>query len=329
MSRLTESTYRGWRLLTLDNNQLAITIVPAKGGDIVSLRRIFDGLELLWSTPWGLRQHGALQAAGNARAQSLDGYPGGWQSLFPNAGDSVSTRGAEWGENGEATVAAYDWKMRPDHSLQLTTRLVRSPFAITKIISLDDNAVQLTETIHNDSPESLEVMWGQQLAFGAPVISKDTIFDCAASLVRPDAETSPEMTYQDLMPWPRTQETGTMINLHAIPGPDAGVTRQVYLSDLQAPVASLRNDRHNVRVELNWDADPWPHLWYLLEAGGERDFPWFGNGYFLILGPNSSWPAHGIHTARQVDDTTLWIDPGEQRTARLRLQVSATDQAAS
>ncbi len=330
MAKLTESTHRGWQLLTLDNGQLAVTVVPAKGGDIVSLRRTSDDLELLWSTPWGLRQHGAPHLAGNARAQSLDSYPGGWQTLFPNAGDTVTTRGVEWGENGEAQLAPYDWTLTPDGSLQLTTRLVRSPFAVTKTISAGDHAVRLTETIRNDSPEALEVMWGHQLAFGAPLLSEDTIFDCAASLVRPDVEISPELSYEDVLPWPRTLGSGgAMINLHDIPEADGHETRQVYLSDFSSPVASLTNERLNLRVELEWDLEPWPYLWYQLEAGGQRDFPWFGNGYFLTLGPNSSWPARGLHTAREVEDTTVWVDPGEERAASLELRISTSRQAAS
>ena len=56
-----------------------------------------------------------------------------------------------------------------------------------------------------------------------------------------------------------------------------------------------------------------------IEAGGSAGFPWFRAGYFLRLTPCSSWPAHGVHEARRVSDSTLWISPGSSETAYLTL----------
>lgn len=323
-TRIEPTTERGWTILTLSNDRLQITVVPGKGGDVLSLRRAGHDEDLLWSTPWGLRPQGSTAVGGNTRAQSTEAWPGGWQSLFPNGGDSATTRGVEWPENGEACTAPYDWEPIEGAGVRLRTRLVRSPFRVTREITLDEDTVVLTETVRNDAGEPVEVMWGQQLTFAAPLVGPDTVFECGASLCRPDTGTLPSSKYSDVMPWPRTMGKEGAINLHDVPAADLGETRKVYLSGFTSPTATLTNRVLGLQVELEWDSLEWPHLWYHLEAGGQTDFPWFGSGYFLALGPNSSWPAHGVHTARRIEDTTVWIDPDEERTATCKVTVRET-----
>ena len=74
-------------------------------------------------------------------------------------------------------------------------------------------------------------------------------------------------------------------------------------------------------MDLEWDGGSWPHVWYALEAGGASGYPWFRSGYFLTLTPCTSWPAHGVHEARRVSGTTVWISPGTARTAHATLPV--------
>lgn len=320
MDGLEQLTVSGWEVLRLTTEQISLDLVPALGGTLTSLRRRSDDVELLWQTPWGLRPPGAWSVPGNPEAQMLDTDPGGWQTLFPNGGDSVVVHGVEWGYNGEARVAPFTWE-QSGTSVVMRCRLVRSPFEVTKMISVRGDVVTVDETVKNVGAESLEVMWGQQIVLGQPLIGEGAVVDLAATTVHPDPDVTTDTSYDDVMPWPRSFGNGSVINLRNLPGPDADETRMAYVTDFSTTTVRVTNLRLGVGVDLEWNADHWPHLWYSMEAGSRSGFPWFGSGYFLSLTPSSSWPAHGVHNARWVAETSLWVHPDEAKTSHLSVRV--------
>lgn len=309
-----------WELLRITTEQISLDLVPMLGGSIVSLRRRSDDTELLWRTPWGLRPRGAWSPPGNSEAQMLDTYPGGWQSLFPNGGDTSIVHGVEWGYDGELRLSPFSWETSGS-SVVLRTRLVRSPFEVTKTVSVQGSEVTVRETVRNVGAESLEVIWGSSLVLGAPLVGPGTVVDARATTVHPDPTTTPDTSYDDMTPWPRSYGHVSMINLRNLPAPDASETRLAYVTDFSPAAVTVRNAEADLGVDLEWDGDSWPHLWYSVEAGGRSGFPWYGRGYFFSLTPSSSWPAHGIHDARRVDQSTLWVHPDEMKTAHLTVRV--------
>ena len=322
MDGLEQLTTAGWELLRLSSEQLSIDIVPELGGTIVSIRRRFDDAELLWQTPWGLRPRGSWSLPGSSEAVMLDTYPGGWQSVFPNGGDTAIVHGVEWGHDGEARLAPFTWTPFPG-TVVMRCRLVRSPFEMTKVISVHGTEVKVAETVLNVGGEAMEVMWGQQVVFGEPLISAQTVVDAAATTVHPDPAVATDTTYGDVMPWPRSFGNPSAINLRTLPPHDAFETRLAYVSDFSHGLVSVRNPERDLGVDLEWDVEEWPHLWYSMESGRRSGFPWYSNGYFLSLSPNTSWPAHGVYDARQVDQSTLWMQPEEARTSHLTIRVHA------
>lgn len=311
-------------IVRLSSDQLRLDVVPGLGGTAISLVRLSDQAELLWRSPWGLRPAGARPLTGNAESLMLDSLPGGWQTIFPNGGNSAVVNGAEWDYDGEARVAWFDWE-QAGSSVILTTRLVRSPFEVTKIISVNDDEVTIGETVKNVGEEHVDVMWGSQLILGPALLGPEMIIDTGATLVRPDPEQAVDATYDDILPWPRSYGAEGMVNLRSLPADNNYLTRSAYLSDFRRvsspgpPMASVTNGR--LRVELSWDVDVWPHLWYRLESGGRSGYPWYGGARFLSLTPSSSWPARGIHEARRVSASSLRIYPGVARTSHLGVRV--------
>lgn len=320
MAELDQLTVRGWELLRLGTEAVQLDVVPALGGTIVSLRRRADNAELLWTTPWGLRHRGSITLPGNAQASLMDTFPGGWFSQFPNGGDSATLHGAEWGVHGEARVTWLDWEFAGS-SLVLTGRLVRSPFEITKIISVRDHEVTVGETVKNVGGERIETMWGSQLMLGGDLLGPDTVVEAGASTVHPDPLVSPGASYDDLMPWPRSYGAESLINLRRVVGPGSDETRLAYLTEFDTPSISITRPSRRLGLDLSWDLSTWPSAWYGLEAGGSRGFPWFRQAYYLALTPGTSWPAHGLHDARRVSGTTVWVEPGVALTSHLTASV--------
>jgi hypothetical protein len=320
MAQLEERRVRGWTVLQLSTDDLAAEIIPGLGGTIMSLTRRADAAALLWTTPWGLPHSGASVVPGTSEAQMIDSLVGGWQTLFPNGGDSVSMHGVEWGYDGEARITWLDWEFTGS-SIRMTGRLIRAPFEITKIISMRDHEITVGETVRNAGRERIETMWGSQLMLGGASLGPETLVDAAAAVVRPDPDVSLGANYDDLMPWPRSHGPESMINLRLVPGPDAEETRLAYLSDFSQPLITVSRPSHRIAIDIEWDADVFPYVWYALEAGGRNGFPWYRAGYFLSLTPCTSWPAHGVHEARRVSSSTVLIDPGEVLTSYVTLRV--------
>src|SRR5665647_1564117 len=100
MASVTTRDYRGWQVVNLETPQLRVDVVPGKGGDLTSVVHLTTGVELLWHTRWGLRARGSMTTPGSSEAALSEAYPGGWQSVFPNAGDAAH----EHGSNGRCTV---------------------------------------------------------------------------------------------------------------------------------------------------------------------------------------------------------------------------------
>ena len=132
MVQLDERHARGWDVLRLSTDALTVEIIPGLGGTVTSATRRADGAALLWSPPWGLRPRGSRSLPGTPEAQMIDSLAGGWQTLFPNGGDSVFVHGVDWGYDGEARQTWMDWEFTGS-SVRMTGRLIRAPFEITKI----------------------------------------------------------------------------------------------------------------------------------------------------------------------------------------------------
>lgn len=329
MDGLEQLSVNDWELLRLSTDQITVDVLPGLGGTIVSLRRRSDDTELLWRTPWGIRQRGAHAVPGSSEAMMIDTYPGGWQTLFPNGGDTSIVHGVEWGHDGETRIAPFSWQ-HSEGELELKTRLVRAPFEVTKVIAVSGAEVTVSETLANVGAESLEIIWGQQIVFGEPLISEDTLVEASAVTVHPDQGVTSDAGYEDVMPWPRSHGSYAPINLRTLPVRGSAETRLAYVTDFSSHAMSVRNRQRDLGVDLEWNGEVWPFVWYSMEAGGRSGFPWFSDGYFFSLTPCSSWPAHGIHDARQVDQTTLWFHPREVKRSHLKVTVHpATPGAAS
>ncbi|MDN5727403.1 MAG: DUF4432 family protein [Propionibacteriales bacterium] len=306
----------------LANDDLRLTFLPGRGGAITSLQRVSDGLELLWQAPWGVLPPGTVRPPATASTSATENWSGGWRTLFPNSGRNVTLYGADLGTDGEACLAPYDVTPVDDGiGVTLSTRLTRMPIRLTRTVRLDGPRVRVSETVRNESGQDVEVMWAQELCFGAPLLSPTTTLTTGASVVRPDPDTTHSVGYDDVMPWPRTQGNSGVVNLRKSVAADAALTRKAYLSDFSEPKATLRNPELDLAVELTWDGEQMPFCWYELDAGGQDAFPHFLGSYYLALSPSTSWPRQGVHDARRISSTSIWVTAGQERTTWIELSL--------
>lgn len=316
---LEQTVERGWEVLRLTSNQVSVAVVPGLGGTVTSLRA--GPHELLARTPWGLPHLGAPALPGNPEAAMLDSSPGGWQPLFPYAGQAGGGYGTEGPYDGEARLTWMSWRAT-DGGLVLEGRLRRTPFTLTRTLALVGTEVSVTETVRNTGAEPVEAVWGHRLLLGGDLVAAGTVVDGPASVVRSDPRGSSAASYDDLLPWPRAYAGDGLVNLRTVPAPRSGSTRTAYLCELSRPVVRVGRPATGLGLELEWDDAVWPYLGYGLEAGGQAGYPWYGDGYHLALTPTSSWPSSGLPDVRRASGTALTLEPGSETTATLTLRVT-------
>ena len=301
-------------MLTLHSASLEVDVCPGVGGSILQIRALArGGLPLLYETPWGLRARGALQAAGTSEDLAMDAYPGGWQSAFPNGGPGSVRYGATWTQHGEAWHAPFDHELIPG-GVRLTTRLVRSPFHITRDIvlaELPDGAaeVRVAESIINAGGEEIVAVWGQHPAIGPPFLSPAaSISTTAETWIGAEAEGG-----VDVDDFARVLEPPTL--------GEPGTKRFGFFADFpgERGLVRLTNPELALAAEVDFSLDPHRYAWCWMEAGAARGFPYYSSAYVLGLEPFSGYPG-GIDQI-EAGGRLITFVPGERRTGDVAVRI--------
>ena len=329
--RIREPLLRGYRAITIENAQLAVTVLPEKGGEIYAIVYKPRELDVLWKAPWGLhRPNSALAAEGGSEAAWMNVYGGGWQGIFPNGGDSCVYRQATLGFHGEASTADWDYRCVGSDAfarIELDVQLVRSPFALRREISIEkaSQEVRVRETIVNRSAQSLHAMWGHHPAFASEFLS-GAIFETYAHRYEahaPDISPTARVTPGSVHGWPLvTGKDGREIDLSRLPESGQCLTEMAYLSDFEQGRYVLTSASLGLSAELCWDHKTFPHLWYWLEWGATDQYPFYGRCHVAAFEPFSSMPGLGLVRAME-RGTALVFQPAEPRSTELVLRLYA------
>ena len=317
------TTVSGWEAHRLRTDELEVTVIPGKGGDVHSIRDRASALELLWTPRWGLRPPWALPLPGVPEALALDRSGGGWNTMFPNAGRASVEHGVDWGFHGETWLAPFDAQPVPG-GVRMSTALARSPFIVTKDVTVAGPRVTVTESVTHVGARPVDVLWCQHPAFGEPLIGPATTVEITGCVVRPDMP-------EDIPPteapprWPaHTEVDGSHHDLARLDADRSGVARLAFLGsfDEEQVRASIRNPELGIGVELEWSRADFPFAWYWYEAGGRQDYPWYGAAHSFALEPASGYPS-GVRRARELTGTATTIQPGETVTKTVSLTVTS------
>ena len=300
-----ETEIGGFRALTLENELISATVLPDKGADIYSLISRPDNLDVLWKSPWGLPDGPPAGLAASSEAAWLDQYEGGWQVLFPNAGDACLYRGAPLSFHGEASVSRWAATHRSSASgasVELSLTLRRSPFAISRTLSIRNGepVLHIQEMIENLGESALHYMWGQHPAFGRPFLDGARLQVPARQFLAHDVEISPacRIAAGASEPWPvAAGKSGMPVDLGIVPSSTERVTEFGYLCGLEAGWYALANSERNLAFGLAWPLEVFPYLWFWQELGGSLDYPWYGRGSVMAIEPFTSIPGAGLERA--------------------------------
>jgi galactose mutarotase-like enzyme len=288
---------RGWRAVVLENERARIVLLPDKGAEVHELVDLASGVDALFKAPWGLQPPGAPPRAGSDGTEFLQNYGGGWQELFPSAGDACTYRGRDVPVHGE--VAVRPWEVRivgesaEEVAAEFSIRCETVPVSLRRTVRLRQGspAVTVEETASNDSSQGVELVWGHHLVLGPPFIEAGCTLDVPArrivTLPEPWEETARLLPGQDSS-WPEAKDrSGGTVDLSQVPGPEALSHDDVYLTGLSEGRIAVHNPRLDLRFTMGFDRELFPWIVSWQACGGARAMPLAGS-YALGVEPWSS-----------------------------------------
>lgn len=330
-ARIREVTYRGIRMIILENELLRIGVLAGKGTDVVELNYKPRDLDFAWLAPGGVRNPNTFASTTpDSRAAFRDNYPGGWQEIIPNGGAPSSFDGADHGQHGDVFTVPWDAAIVEDTAeaiaMRFTVSLRKSPLRLEKTIRLQSGhaGFLIEETLSNVSPVTARAMWGHHITFGPPFLrpgSRIRLPDGITVNPHPEAVApgGRRVSGVDPFPWPYDPKNGVDLSLV----PDHGTPSDVvYLSGFHDGNAwyEIMQPGSGVDCRIEWDSSQMPYIWFWQEFGGSTGYPWYGRNYNIGLEPFTSFPAYGLAEA-VTNGTALCLSPGEVCTFWLKMNV--------
>lgn len=293
--------------LTLTDGEVSLTLLPEKGGDIVSLRQEKTDTEYLWTTH----------------------YAGGWQECFPIGGPPINYRGAAIGQHGEVRNLA--WKVVEKNVSEnevfvvLSVRTGKTPFLVVKKITLrrGTGLFEFEESVSNEGEEDLPIIWGQHPALGGNFLSGDCKIDAPAkkiwSYVLPENATTGQFEQNIFGTWPYLQnKKGALVDVSEISPPTAHTADMLFIGEFEEGWFAITNREQKVGLAFLFDHKLFPVVWYWQMFGGGTGYPWYGRAYTCALEPFTGVPNPA---APDIDHVAGTLIVGAHETVSTRFRV--------
>jgi Domain of unknown function (DUF4432) len=320
-----QTSRRGpWNAVELSSSELTVTLLPEKGCDVLDLIHRESGVDVLLKTPWtpGRRP---IHAPSSLEAW-LEAYPGGWQLILPNGGDSTVEHGVEWGFHGDAALVPWEIEELGPSRAIFSTTLLTAPLDLRRVVTVEGPELRVEEEVRNGSEDPLEVMWGHHPALGAPFLAPGCTIAVSARTFRSDDRApGTGLAPGAVSEWPYAElESGGTIDLSIIPPAEERRAVLGYLTDFEEGRYRIESPRSGLAVELEWPLEVFPVAWFWQELHASPDYPWYRRLYTTALEPNTSWPGQGIASVREKGGSTLRLEGGETRTVTVAARVRRT-----
>lgn len=267
----------------LRSERLEVELDPERGGEIAAARSLASGRELLFRPPWEPSAPPDRGADGDAW---VAGWRGGWQLLFPNAGEASEVDGRRHPFHGDAVLARWAAHRTSDSEARMVWTDSASGVSVERIVRARGMAVSVSSELVNDGATAVPYVFVEHTIFGAPMLAATSRVELPGGRIVPlDAIGRPE---GEGSPWP------------LLGGDDWSAMRERPLArfgaivDLPRGHARLVDDASGMAATLTWSVEELPCLWYWLEWGATPDPPWDSRTVCIGLEPASVPFADGL-----------------------------------
>jgi galactose mutarotase-like enzyme len=271
--------YNGLTCIRLENEQLAVDVLPELGGKIHRLVDKARDEDVLWHSP-RVEPHRAP-----LHANFDDHWSGGWDEAFPGGSPSTNRFGDELPYMGELWTQPFSSQIVEDSArrvelvLKATTPI--TPARWQRRLSLEAGAPVLRVQYHleNAGYRPFDFNWGIH-----PVqsISPAHRFDVPARHAEVDENGGGTLGSQgDTYDWPHF---GALDVRQALP-PETDAFALHYLTELDAGWVAATDTSSRRGFGLVFDRELFPVVWLWLVYGGWRDY------YQAIMEPWTGYPS--------------------------------------
>lgn len=284
----------------LTSEHLRARVTPERGADITHLTDLLSGIQLFAESPTGMVTS-KYSGWGDSMAHWLNGYPGGWQVLAPNAGPEREWNGVEQGFHGEAALASWQVIQSHESEVQLETFLLTAPLHINRTVTVKGLCLTVTDRFTNLSTEPTSFRLCQHPAFGHPFLDSRSYVETNCRLFIADSENPGSLALPNSSgPPPEILIPGPLPNTVSLPGPSSreslfGALSEFDLVGDAGSIASVNfvSPSAGVSARVSWDTQVFPYAWFWIEANAASHWPWFGRLYAIAIEPANILPGSG------------------------------------
>jgi len=318
-------TYRGMRVLVVENELLRISILVDKGTNIFEyLYKPLD-VDFMFLNNQGIRDPRQLPTNAHSLGFLIDFYDGGWDEQLPNAGVPSDYLGTEQGLHGEVCLLPWRWTVLEDAlervRVKFWVRTYRTPFLLEKTMTLEGGSAIMTleERVTNESTVPLSFMWGHHPTLGEAFLDESCVIDIPArkGLTLPSGSDDNKLMPDTEFIWPHAPaHHGGTINLSRVPPKGTHQEDAVYLMELDAGWWAVTNTSRRLGIGQIWPSEVFPYVILWTVYHGTPGYPWYRQNYNLAIEPQSSMP-EGLKNAIAAG-TALHLDGGASIDLTLR-----------
>lgn len=273
--KVTVEGYEAWRG---GSPGLALTVIPALGSKVVSLKDTVTGRE------WLSRTSIPLGNAGYA-SSFADGDGSGWDEMFPTI-DACILRNEPWTgtelpDHGEVWALPWQCSLLEDNRLHCTVEGRRLPYRLEKWYSFTkDGKLRIDYTAHNLSPDPLPFLWAAhplfQVEAGMEIIVPEGLNRITVSYSHNDRLGS----HREVRTWPEPLPERPNIHLDVVEAASAGTAEKFYFNGiLEEGRTSLYDPAAGEMLTMTFPQEQVPYLAIWANYGG------YGGQYHVALEP--------------------------------------------
>jgi len=260
--------YNGLAVVRLENEIVAIDILPQLGAKIYSFVHKPSGTRLLWHNPR------LAPAAAHYGAKFDDTWPGGWDELVPNDIPFPFPNGDVLPDHGEVWSQAAEWRVTAQGADAVSVVFVNHgrvlPTRFEKHLSLrsGESMFRVRYKYLNQGPKPIQFLWNIHPALA---VSPATRLDVPARNGFLEAWMNEQFEAGLEYEWPNAPDrTGKTIDLRNVPAPSEAVADHHYLPDVKEGWYAATGTGRRIGFGMVFPTSVFPHLWMFRTLGGWR-----------------------------------------------------------
>ena len=281
----------------LENSELAVTVIPAEGGRISSLRSLKSGVEFLTQS---LRRGPYVQPG--LDASFPDGPCAGIEECIPTVGRcGMETQGGTAPDHGDFWQLAWETTQYSDTRLNLHAIGFSRPLLLSKELRLEGSALKVSYRVENLQHQTVSFLYACHPLFAVSQGDRVLLPQDAHSLVLYYSRNDRLGTAGAEVSWPSTQAN---IPLDIVGSYRTGIAEMLYTDRLGVGVCGIYRNNERQGIKVLFDVAQLPYLGVWLCYGGWPDRDIEPLQYAVALEPTVA-PCNTLAEAQRTSTATI------------------------